>query len=234
MKTFVAYYRVSTEEQSNSGLGLEAQKRLINNYVSSVEGTILKSYSDLGVSGSKSDRPGLNDAIKYARKTNSTLIVQKLDRLSRDMSYTVNLLKSASFPIICADAPNDDTFILHIKASVAQAERETISKRTKVALAEKKAQGVKLGGRQSGGNYKNVDDVGRAKSAEARKVKALARLEDWLEEIREVTEKVESGWSWIQAARHLSDQGMKSARGGKLNPGTLYRNVKMLKNEGLL
>ena len=235
MKKYVTYKRVSTQEQSTSGLGIEAQERSINNYVNEQSGTVVKAFQDLGVSGSKNDRPGLDAAIKYARKTKSALVVQKLDRLSRDMAFIVNFLKEVPFDVICSDSHNDDMFILHIKASVAQAERETISKRTKAGLESAKLRGVKLGGRQEGGNYYELTEEDKIKSAVAKREKAVARWIDWKEELQTVSSFInEKTMTYAQAAEWLTDQGMTSKNNKAITKGSLHRIMVMFKKEGIL
>ena len=233
-KTYVAYYRVSTQEQANSNLGLEAQERDVTNYINSQQGALLKSFTDAGVSGTNNEREGLNNATKYARKTGSTLVINKLDRLSRDMAFTVNYLRDAPFPIVCTAYPTADNFMLNIHASVAQNERDLISQRTKAALQSKKDQGIKLGGRQLGAEYHEFNDEDLIKSAVTRRKKAVARLNDWLEEIQEAYEMIQQGWTYNQAAKWLSDQGMRSARGSVLKGNRLSDNIRMLKKEGIL
>jgi DNA invertase Pin-like site-specific DNA recombinase len=139
----VGYLRVSTDEQGKSGLGLEAQKMAIESYANSAGALIIGWHTDI-MSGKIDARPALHQALKQCRLYNATLVVAKVDRLSRKMSTICTLLEG-DVSIIAADSPNDSTFILHIKASVAQEEREKISQRTKAALAAKKAQGFKLG-----------------------------------------------------------------------------------------
>jgi DNA invertase Pin-like site-specific DNA recombinase len=235
MKKYVSYKRVSTAEQVQSGLGIEAQDRSIKGYVNDQEGTIIKEFSDLGVSGSKNDREGLNAAVKYARKTKSSLVVQKLDRLSRDMAFIVNFLKDAPFDVICSDSPNDDMFILNIKASVAQAERETISKRTIAGLQSAKLRGAVLGRRPGAeGNYYKLSDEDMIKSAEVKRSKAVARWIDWLDEIKEAHELVCSGATWQQAADLVNSMGMTSENNKPILKASLHRIIKMFKKEGIL
>ena len=235
MNKYVTYTRVSTEEQAKSGLGVEAQERSINNYILEQQGTLIKSFSDLGVSGSKSDRIGLSNAIKFARKTKSTLVVQKLDRLSRDMAFIVNFLKDAPFQVVCSDSPNDDMFILHIKASVAQAERETISKRTIAGLQSAKLRGALLG-RQKGaeGNYYTLTEEDKIKSAAVKRSKAVARWIDWLEEIEEAYELIKKGETWQTAADLVNSRGMTSKNDKPIKKASLHRIVGMFKKEGIL
>ncbi len=236
MKKYVTYKRVSTEEQATSGLGAEAQERSIQAYIQDQQGTVVKAFEDLGASGSKNDRPGLTNAIKFARKTKSSLVVQKLDRLSRDMAFIVNFLKDVPFDVICSDSPNDDMFILHIKASVAQAERETIAKRTKAGLESARLRGVTLGRQKNQeGNFYKLSEEDLIKSAVAKRQKAVARWEDWLEELKTVHNHIsEKAMTYAQAAEWLTDQGMTSKNDKPISKGSLHRIMVMFKKEGLI
>jgi DNA invertase Pin-like site-specific DNA recombinase len=155
--TFVVYYRVSTKRQGESGLGLDAQKRDIdlffNNYVdSSLE--VFGCYTDIS-SGTNDERPELKKAIALARETDSTLVVARLDRLSRKVSFISTLMedKTVKFKVACM--PDAEKFQLHFYAILAEQEREFISIRTKSALAQAKARGVKLGGLRDKTNNRN-------------------------------------------------------------------------------
>lgn len=145
LQKFVAYYRVSTERQGRSGLGLEAQKATVKRFAG--HGEIIAEYKDVE-SGKRSDRPELLKAIADCRATGATLLVAKLDRLSRSVSFIFALLDS-KIDFVCADMPQANTLTIGIIASLAQYERELISQRTKSALAAKKRRGFKLGARDA-------------------------------------------------------------------------------------
>lgn len=150
MKTgrFVTYRRVSTDEQRRSGLGLEAQSRDLELFLSTLpEATVLADYSEV-VSGGKtdSDRPVLTQALQHCRKARATLLVSKLDRLSRNVAFVANLLEDKTVDLVVAQLPRASRFELHLYAALAEQEREFVSQRTKAALAAAKARGVKLGG----------------------------------------------------------------------------------------
>lgn len=140
----VAYTRVSTKEQGKSSLGLDAQMNTIVSFCSKESMPLVSMFQDVD-SGGKDDREGLNQAIQYARENGATIVVAKLDRLSRDVHFISGLMKHG-VPFIVAELGKDvPTFMLHVYASFAQLEREMIGKRTKEALAQAKARGVKLG-----------------------------------------------------------------------------------------
>ena len=138
---YVAYYRVSTQQQGRSGLGLEAQQYTVEQYCKN--GLILQSFTDIE-SGKHNQRPELMKAIELCKQTNSILIIAKLDRLSRNSVFIGQLMES-KINFKCCDMPEADSFTIHIFAALAQREREMISNRTKQALKALKDRGIKLG-----------------------------------------------------------------------------------------
>ncbi|MDA7645212.1 recombinase family protein [bacterium] len=141
---FVAYYRVSTKQQGVSGLGLEAQKEAVTNYITSTGDKLIASFQEVE-SGTNNDRPELKDALDCAKRKGAKLIVAKLDRLGRKASYILRLIDESGVEFHICDQPDADKLTITILAAVAEREAENTSKRTKAALAVRKAQGVKLG-----------------------------------------------------------------------------------------
>lgn len=139
MTKFVGYYRVSTERQGQSNLGLEAQQAAVKAYADS----IIHSFTEIE-SGSDNDRPQLAAAIAMCKRTGAALLIAKIDRLSRQAAFLLTL-RDSGVQIVAADMPHAGTLEFGIRAVVAQHEREEISRRTKAALAAAKARGVKLG-----------------------------------------------------------------------------------------
>lgn len=138
MLKYVTYYRVSTKKQGDSGLGLDAQKRDIQLYLdnySSVPYEVLAEFIEIEP-GANSERKELNEAIKLAKDQGATLLVAKLDRLSRKVSFVSALMDDKALNLKVAQMPNADKFQLHIYAALAEQEREFISKRTKAAMRE--------------------------------------------------------------------------------------------------
>lgn len=138
---YIAYYRVSTSKQS---LGLDAQRNAVCNFINSDEANILISEYQEKESGKCNHRKELNNAINECKQKNATLVISKLDRLSRNISFIFQL-KDSGVNFLALDVPNFNTLTLGIFASLAQSERELISQRTKDALRAKKMQGVVLG-----------------------------------------------------------------------------------------
>jgi DNA invertase Pin-like site-specific DNA recombinase len=139
----VGYIRVSTSRQGDSGLGLEAQEAAVRAFCE-VRNLALDSVFVEVESGRKNDRPELTEAFAKARRLRGVVVIAKLDRLARDVHFISGLIKQKT-AFACVDAPDDDAFMLHIRASVAEDEARKISQRTKDALAAAKARGVKLG-----------------------------------------------------------------------------------------
>lgn len=142
MAAFIAYLRVSTQKQGESGLGLEAQQAAITRHVAG--GTVLGTFTEIE-SGKRCDRPQLDAALRRCRETGATLVVAKLDRLARDVAFIANLMK-AGVEFVACDMPHANKLTLHILAAVAEDEARRISERTIAALAAAKARGVTLGG----------------------------------------------------------------------------------------
>lgn len=138
---YVSYLRVSTQKQGHSGLGLEAQREIIQKHL--YDTTPIFEFIEIE-SARKKDRPKLKEALDLCRKTGATLIVAKLDRLARNVSFLSNLLES-DVEIIFCDFPQANKMVLHILSAISQYEAELTASRTKSALAAKRARGYKLG-----------------------------------------------------------------------------------------
>jgi len=143
---FVAYYRVSTDKQGISGLGLAAQRDLVNTFLNGGKWSIIGEYTEIesGTRKKLKDRPSLQAALELARKQKATLVVAKLDRLARDVEFISTLL-NGKVPFVCADMPEADKTFLQMMAVFAEYEAKRISERTQQALAALKRQGKVLG-----------------------------------------------------------------------------------------
>ena len=148
MSPIVAYYRVSTQKQGRSGLGLEAQRKAVEAFVQAEGFEIIAEYTEIETakgSDALERRPELKAALKAAKKAKCSVAVAKLDRLSRDVHFISGLMAQRVPFVVTALGKNVDPFMLHIYAAIAQQERELISRRTKEALAAAKERGVRLG-----------------------------------------------------------------------------------------
>ena len=141
-KIYVVYCRVSSASQGADGLGIAAQQSAVRQFAT--DGTIVREFVEVE-SGKRADRPKLTLALAECRRRKATLLIARLDRLSRNVLFIAQLMESG-VEFIAADMPTCNRFTVHIMAAVAQQEAEMISKRTKLALAAARARGVKLGG----------------------------------------------------------------------------------------
>ena len=162
---FIVLLRVSTQKQGADGLGIAAQKRDIELFLQQhPDATVLNELIEVESGGKElKDRPVLQEAMDHCRRTNSTLLVAKLSRLSRDAAFVLTLMKDSSIQFKVAAMPAADNFQLGIYALLNQQEREQVSTRTKAALAAAKARGVKLG------NPQNLENWNRNRKRLARK-----------------------------------------------------------------
>ena len=212
MKQFVLYFRVSTRRQGDSGLGLDAQRRDINLFLETyaeVPFEVLAEFTDVK-SGRDDERPELWKAIELAERTGATLVVAKLDRVSRRVSFISAIMERKRLEFTVATMPYADKFQLHIYAALAEQEREFISLRTKQALAPMKGTG------KLGGNRGNIDKANEAASALADS--HAAKVMDTVRPLKE------AGRTLQQIADTLNKSGVKTARGGKWYPTTV-KNV---------
>ncbi len=206
---FVAYYRVSTEKQGRSGLGLDAQRAAVIGYLNGGEWKMVAEFVEVE-SGKRSDnRPQLEAAMTAARIRNATLIIAKLDRLSRDAHFLLGLQKSG-VDFVAADMPTANKMMVGFMALIAQHEREMISKRTKDALAAAKARGKKLGGNPA--SLKNRD-IGSKRGNETKAAKAAGRAVDLRPQIDDIRQSGHT--SLRQIANALNERGIVAPRGGQ-------------------
>lgn len=145
MADFVAYYRVSTDRQGASGLGLDAQRQAVARQVNG--GQLVAEFTEIESGRRHANRPQLLAALEECRKRHAVLLIARLDRLSRNVAFIAGLMESGADFVAC-DMPTANRLTIHILAAVAEHEREMISQRTKAALAEAKRRGTKLGNPQ--------------------------------------------------------------------------------------
>ena len=203
--TYIAYYRVSTQKQGKSGLGLEAQQSAVRSYLNGGNWNLVAEVVEVE-SGKRSDRPKLAEALRLCRLHDATLVIAKLDRLARDAHFLLGLQK-AGVRFVAADMPEANEMVVGIMAVVAQAERKMISDRTKAALRQAKERGVKLGG-----NRGFVPPPGDASAArKALTDRANAKASDLAPVIKEIREAGVTSLGGI--ARALNERGIPTARG---------------------
>jgi len=213
----VAYFRVSTEKQGKSGLGLDAQKKSVAQFVSDAD-QLLESYTEVE-SGKKQDRPELLKALHTAKMQGATLLIAKLDRLARNVAFIANLLESG-VEVIAVDMPQANKFMLHVMAAVAEQEATAISERTKAALQVAKARGVKLGW----SNPRRKEEHAKSSLKGCRKGKLNADIFA-LKTYPAYVKLHAKGFSEAKdMASALNAHGIRSARGGTWYPSSV-RNL---------
>jgi DNA invertase Pin-like site-specific DNA recombinase len=216
----VAYYRVSTAAQGGSGLGLEAQQHAVESLCAGRGWEIIAPPFTEVESGKRADRPELAKALHRAKVTGATLVVAKLDRLSRNVAFLAALQESG-VKFIAADMPEANELTVHIMAAVAQAERKAISKRTKEALQAAKARGQRLGN-PNGAEALRRAQRGNTASVDAIKTAATDRAEQLRPVIADMRARGISSLGGLAAA--LNDGGMVTARGGRWHASSV-RNL---------
>lgn len=218
MQKYVIYRRVSTSEQGRSGLGLDAQDRDVGLFLEGFSGTpysVLGTFTDV-LSGADAARPEMGKALELVRRERATLLVSKLDRLSRKVSFIASLMDDKAVQLRVASMPSADKFQLHIYAALAEQEREFISARTKAALAEAKARGTKLGGLRDATGARNAAIQSQAKERAGRVAGIVVPLQQQGQSLREI-------------ASVLNASGVKTARGGSWHPSQVKRTLDRLK-----
>ncbi|MEZ5732542.1 MAG: recombinase family protein [Paracoccaceae bacterium] len=207
---FIAYERVSTARQGQSGLGLAAQRSTIDAFAMARGGDLLGRFTEIE-SGRTADRPELARALQLARLTGATLVIAKLDRLSRNAAFLLTL-RDSGVKFIACDMPEANDLTVGIMALVAEAEREAISRRTKEALAVAKARGVKLGNPNGAESLRRAGKGGMALRA-AVSANADAHALDLASVIAGI--RSEGPTSLRSLAEELNARGMRTRRGGR-------------------
>jgi DNA invertase Pin-like site-specific DNA recombinase len=197
---FVAYYRVSTDKQGKSGLGLDAQRQAVENYLNGGNWKLISEFTEVE-SGKNSDRPQLRAAQAACKKHKAKLVIAKLDRLSRNVAFIANLLEAGT-DFVAADNPHANKPMVQMMAVFAEMERDAISKRTKEALAAAKARGVRLGNPRLAQARADVN-AARQEAADSFAAGVIRQIQ-------------KSGVSSLRGvAKALSARGVKTARGGE-------------------
>lgn len=206
----IAYYRVSTEGQGRSGLGLEAQQQAIRSLCRNRGWEVVGEHTEVE-SGNREKRPELSAAMHRAKITGSVLVVAKLDRLSRSVSFLAALQDSGA-KFIAADMPEANELTVHIMAAVAQAERKAIGERTKAALQVAKSRGIKLGNPNGAAALRRA---GKGNGAAVASIKGNA--DSFAEDLRPILNDIRKGGKYTLSAIavELNARHIQTARGGK-------------------
>jgi DNA invertase Pin-like site-specific DNA recombinase len=215
----VAYYRVSTAKQGRSGLGLDAQRLAVRTFLNGGLWDLIGEVVEVESGRGSDNRPQLQEALRLCRTTGATLIVAKLDRLSRNAAFLMELQNSGA-AFVAADMPGANSFTVGVMALVAQQERESISHRTKDALAAAKARGVKLGGNRG---HTLPAKKAAAKSALVRTQSATKRARDIIVSIQHARDN--GAQSLRQIAAYLNETNTKAARGGTWSAAQVRRVI---------
>jgi DNA invertase Pin-like site-specific DNA recombinase len=217
---FASYLRVSTAKQGRSGLGLEAQRKAVEDFLNGGNWQVVKEFVEVE-SGKKADRPQLAKAFQACRVHGAKLVIAKLDRLSRNAHFLLGL-EQAGIDFVAADMPHANRLTVGIMALMAEEERRMISARTKAALAAAKRRGVKLGGDHGARLTAKQRLAGNAVQAERAKARA-ADLADTVKELQA------SGATSLRAiAAGLDARGVPAARGGKWSAAQVLRVLERL------
>ena len=208
----IAYYRVSTAKQGQSGLGLDAQRQSVESYAESNCLTITGEYKEIETGTNKKTRPQLQAAIEAARAGDAVLLIAKLDRLARNVHFISGLLES-NVKFVAVDMPQVDNLTIHILAAVAEKEAELISQRTKAALDAK---------RERDGEWRisNLDNGARQRGGETMKLKAL----DYYQGVKFTADLLrQQGMSYAAIADKLNCNGYTTRQGKAFKAMTVKR-----------
>lgn len=197
MTAYIAYYRVSTDRQGASGLGLEAQRSAVAGHIG--PGQLVNEYTEIESGKQHANRPQLLAALQECRRKKATLVIAKLDRLGRNVAFISALMESAA-EFVCCDNPHANRLMLHMLAAFAEHEREQISQRTKAALKAAKARGVQLGNPRPLEALKRANAVHRAR-------KPAPEILSLMQTLRQ------QGKSYCAIARELNRLNIKTGRG---------------------
>lgn len=215
---YVTYFRVSTNKQGASGLGIEAQRAAVNQYLSSRPGDVLGEFVEVG-SGKKNTRPQLQAALRMCRLTGATLLIAKLDRLSRNRSFLMALDES-KLDFVCCDMPEANPLTIGVMACMADYERQLISERTKAALVAAKARGATLGNPRLN-ECRHVDT--KAATA-AKQAKTSARNAEIKSVVSEMIQ-LHGQESTRALAKRLNDAGYRTYTGKEWSATQVWRLI---------
>lgn len=212
----VAYYRVSTSKQGESGLGLESQENAVKRYAAANGLTIISppgEFTEIETGTNKRRRPKLHAAMRLAKEHKAILLIAKIDRLARNVHFISGLMESG-VKFIAVDMPTIDNLTIHILAAVAEKEAKLISERTRAGLAVAKARGTILG------KPENMTHEAQKKGAAVRRQQAI---NGYKTATRLAQSRREQGWTYQQIANELNDIGERTTRGKLFTKMTVKR-----------
>ena len=210
MPLYIAYYRVSTDRQGESGLGLEAQRSAVARFITDTS-LLVAEFQEIESGKSHANRPQLVAALEECRRRRATLVIAKLDRLARDVHFISGLMKGG-VDFVAVDMPQANRLTVHILAAVAEHEREAISQRTKAALEAAKARGTRLG------NPRWRESIERARAAR--------NPDKPSPQVVEIMKKHRAnGVPYRKIAAELNSLGIKALRGGIWHDTTVQRAI---------
>lgn len=219
---YIAYYRVSTQKQGISGLGLEAQKTAVERFTNNCPDCIIDHFTDIE-SGKNNNRPELIKAIEKAKLNNAVLLIAKLDRLSRNAAFILTL-RDSKIDFVCVDMPTANSVTIGIMAVLAQDERERISQRTKAALQELKKRGKKLG------SPENLTANAISKGLQVRQENSNKNENNKRATVVIVSMR-QAGKSFYEITKQLNEGGFRTRRNSQFQQvqvQRLYNNAKVL------
>lgn len=228
--TFVAYYRVSTQKQGRSGLGLDAQRAAVRDFLNGGNWELIGEYTEVESGKRHDNRPELEKAMRHAKATGSRLVIAKLDRLSRNAAFLLTL-RDSGVDFVAADMPEANATVVGIMAVLAQDERERTSARTKAALAICKERGTKLGNPNGTAHIlaQGLHKVGAARGVATIKRDANNRAQtvaSFIDQIRQNCPDI----SLHGIADELNAMHVQTARGGKWTSVQVGRVLNRVKN----
>ena len=201
---FIAYYRVSTEQQGHSGLGLDAQKKAVLDWLNGGKWSLVAEFTEIE-SGKRADRPELERALRECKRRGASLVIARLDRLARNVHFISGLMEK-KVPFVAVEFPDATPLMLHIHAAMAEHERKLISERTKAGLEQAKVRGVKLG---TYGPILARQNRDRART-QAKELRPI------IKELRKAGKDTVRG-----IMEELNRRGIKTLRGGIWHPHTV-------------
>lgn len=224
VQKIVTYFRVSTAKQGKSGLGLEGQQAAVDAFVARRGCEVLSTYTEIE-SGKLADRPQLAKALAHAKRSKATLVMAKLDRLARRVSFLSRLMESG-VDFVAIDLEHANKMTVHIMASIAEGEAKAISDRTKVALQAAKARGTLLGSARPG-HWDGLEEARAAGAAKGRevsaKVRSAAAQDAYVDLVPQMQRLKSEGHSLREIAEFLNSEGHTTRRGKPWNQVQVMR-----------